>query len=250
MTNVKGLFPGLPEPHVEPSARWVRVRAADTWVADTRDALLLVWYGPGKLPTYCFPERDVRTDLFRPSEPGSYDLLVGGEVWPGVASRFRDPPRALAALDGYWTFTWDGRLRWFEEAMEVHVHARDPTKRVDTVPSERRVRVEVAGEVIAESSRAHALFETHLPTRWYLPAEDVRMDRLVPTDTVTRCPYKGTARYWSVHAGGEVHDDIAWSYAEPIPECPRIAGLICFFNERVDLVIDGVRQERPQSPWS
>jgi uncharacterized protein (DUF427 family) len=134
--------------------------------------------------------------------------------------------------------------------MEVFVHAKDPTKRVDVLPSERHVRVEIAGEPVAESRRPHALFETTLPTRWYLPADDVRWDLLEPSDTVTQCPYKGTARYWSVRAGGELYRDVVWSYPDPIPECPRIAGLICFFNEKVDVTVDGVREERPVTPWS
>lgn len=102
-------------------------------------------------------------------------------------------------------------MQWFEEALEIHVHARDPPKRVDAVPSERHVRVELAGELVAESRRPLALFETSLPTRWYLPAHDVAWDKLEPSDTVTQCPYKGTARYWSVRAGGQLHRDVAWS---------------------------------------
>ena len=136
-----------------------------------------------------------------------------------------------------WSFPWGGDVRWFEEATEVFVHARDPSKRVDAMQSERHVRVERDGELLAESRRPVALFETWLPTRWYLPPEDVRLDALTESGTVTRCPYKGTARFWS--APGKA--DIAWSYPEPIPECPRVAGLICFFNEHVDLTVDGER---------
>jgi uncharacterized protein (DUF427 family) len=227
---------GLPTPYVEPSPRWVRVRAGDEWVADSRRTLLLAWYGPAMLPTYCFPADDVRTDL----------LAALGDA----AVQLRDLPEPLSAADGTWTFSWDGRVQWFEEAMEVFVHAKDPTKRVDVIPSERHIRVEIAGEPVAESRRPHALFETTLPTRWYLPADDVRWDLLEPSDTVTMCPYKGTARYWSVRAGGRLHPDVVWSYPDPIPECPRIAGLICFYNEKVDLTVDGVPEERPQTPWS
>jgi uncharacterized protein (DUF427 family) len=164
-----------------------------------------------------------------------------------VATRFGDDDPAPT---GHWTFTWDGRLSWFEEAMEVAVHARDPTKRVDAMPSERHVEIRVGGELVAESRSAHALFETGLPTRWYLPARDVRHDLLEHSDTSTSCPYKGTARYWHVRVGGELHDDLAWSYPQPIPECPRIAGLIAFFNERVEVTIDGERQTAPRTPWS
>ena len=205
-------------------------------MADSRRALLLAWYGPGMLPTYCIPPEDVRTDL----------LAALGDA----AIQLHDLPASIEAANGMWTFTWDGRVQWFEEAMEVFVHAKDTSKRVDVVPSERHIRVDVAGEMVAESRRPHALFETPLPTRWYLPPDDVRMDLLEPSDTVTMCPYKGTARYWSVRAGGQLHRDLVWSYRDPIPENPRIAGLLCFFNEKVDLTIDGELEDRPDTPWS
>jgi uncharacterized protein (DUF427 family) len=249
----------LPPTRVEPSPRGVRVRAGDSLVADSRRALLLSWYGPGMLPTYCLPPEDVDTSLLtRAADPGPglggvtvpHDVRAGDRVLAGVAHLFRDPPQQLAALAGHWTFAWDAGLSWFEEAMEVHVHARDPRHRVDVVPSDRRVRVELDGVVLAESARPHALFETSLPTRWYLPADDVRDEALEPSDTVTSCPYKGTARYWSARVGDGLRRDVAWSYPDPIPECPRVAGLVCFFNERVDLVVDGERQDRPVTPWS
>jgi len=216
----------------DPTPRWIRVRAGDTWVADSRRAQLRIEYGPGRLPTYLLPAEDVRTDLL--TENG--DLHVDGRVIPGVARR-------EGAL---WTFAWDGRVSWFEEAAEVFVHPRDPRHRVDAIPSERHIEIRVDGELVADSRMPHALFETNLPIRWYLPAADVRGDLLEPSDTATACPYKGTARYWHVRG----HEDVAWSYPEPIPECPRIAGLIAFFDERVDLTIDGEPQERPVTPWS
>lgn len=236
-----------PPPRAEPTSRWIRVRAGDTWIADSRRARLIVWYGPGRLPTYALPAEDVRTDLLTPAG----DLRLGDRLLEGVATLLGDD--APPGTAGDWTFTWDGRVSWFEEATEVAVHARDPRHRVDAVQSERQVSVEIAGEVVAESRAAHALFETSLPTRWYFPPGDVRRDLLVPTDTTTRCPYKGTAsRYWSVRVGAELHRDLAWSYPEPIPECPRIAGLVAFLTERepVELVVDGERQERPVTPWS
>ena len=247
----------VPAPRVEPSPRWVRVRAGDRWVADSRRALLLAWYGPGMLPTYCFPADDVRIDLLRPSSGigtsplvVDHDVVSGDHVLERAAQLFMEFPPPLSDLKSHWSFAWDGRVSWFEEALEIHVHARDPSKRVDVVPSDRHVRVEIAGELVAESRRPHALFETSLPTRWYVPVDEVRWDLLEPSDTVTMCPYKGTARYWSVRAGGELHPDLAWSYPEPVVECPRIAGLVSFFNEKVDLVIDGVAQLRPVTPWS
>lgn len=254
------------EPSVEPSPRRVRVRAGDTLVADSTRALLLAWYAPGALPTYCLPAADVRTDLLRPSSPAgpghayghdvpfssAHDVVVGDDVVERAALLLSDVPDAISPVEGLWTFTWDDGLAWYEEALEVHVHARDPRKRVDVVPSDRHVRVELDGRVLAESRRAHALFETTLPTRWYFPPEDVNHDLLVESDTATSCPYKGTARYWSVRAadGDEVHRDLVWSYPEPVVECPRIAGLMCFFNERVDIVVDGEPQGCATTPWT
>ena len=233
------LFDLGPVPYVEPTPRWVRVRAGDDWIADSRRALLLSWYGPGRLPTYCFPEEDVRTDLLE----ADAKLAAAAQRLAGLA-----PP--LDAANGHWTFSWDGRVSWFEEALEVHVHARDPHKRVDVVPSERHVRIEVGGVTVAESRRPHALFETTLPTRWYLPFGDVRRDLLEPSATVTMCPYKGTAAYWSVRTGDGIARDVAWSYADPVPECPRIRGLVTFLNERADVHLDGELQPRPVSPFS
>jgi uncharacterized protein (DUF427 family) len=247
-----------PAPSVEPTSRRIRVRAGGTLIAESDRAQLLVWFGPGRLPTYCLPPEDVRAELMRPTEEQSagflvdHDIVVGGGVVRAAARLFRDSPPPLSDLDGYWTFTWDDGVQWYEEAMEVHVHARDPHKRVDAVPSDRHVRVEIEGVTVAESSHPLALFETHLPTRWYLPREDVRLELLTESDRTTRCPYKGTATCWSAQIGDnpERHRDIAWSYPDPIPECPRIAGLIAFFNERVELYLDSVLQERPRTPWS
>ena len=103
---------------------------------------------------------------------------------------------------------------------------------------------------MADTRRPVALFETGLPPRWYLPADDVRGDVLEPSDTVTSCPYKGTARYWHVRAGDGLLRDLAWSYPEPIPEQPRIAGLVAFFDERVEVTLDGEVQTPPVTPWT
>jgi uncharacterized protein (DUF427 family) len=112
------------------------------------------------------------------------------------------------------------------------------------------VEIRVGGETVARSIRPLLLFETQLPTRYYLPFEDVRAEFLEASDTVTECPYKGRARYWSIRAGGKFVRDAAWSYPDPIPENPKIRDLVCFFTERVDLVVDGVVQPRTVSPWS
>lgn len=150
-------------------------------------------------------------------------------------------PAAPPELAGLIAFYFDRMDRWLEEAEEIGVHPRDPYHRVDVVASDRHVRVLLEGEVLADSHRALALFETGLPVRWYLPREDVAA-HLEPSDTVTHCPYKGQASYYSV---GEQRD-LVWFYAEPLPEVGRIADRLCFFNERVDLELDGERGERPR----
>jgi uncharacterized protein (DUF427 family) len=132
----------------------------------------------------------------------------------------------------------------------VFVHPRSPYTRVDVLPSSRNVRVEIDGVVVAETTRAHVLHETGLPPRWYIPKDDVRMELFMPTNTASQCPYKGTAEYWTAQVGDREIADIAWSYPDPLPESQRIAGLISFYNEKVDLTIDGERQTRPRTKFS
>ena len=163
---------------------------------------------------------------------------------------YQDPLPDRADIKGRMAFYWHRMDAWFEEDDEVFVHPRDPYHRVDVLSSSRHVRVAVAGETVADTRRPWLLFETGLPTRYYIPKADVRMDLLVPTDSQTRCPYKGKARYWSARVGDTLEPDIAWSYPFPIPECPKIANLVAFYNERADIWVDGELQPRPKTPWS
>jgi uncharacterized protein (DUF427 family) len=250
-------------PHVEPTARWVRVRFAGQVIADSRRALLLTQYGGlDQLPTYYFPQADVRMDALGPGSeaPAGEDQGQGEVSWLTVelagkragdaAWIVRRPPSWLAPLAGHVSFAWGKMDGWYEEEEEVFVHARDPHKRVDVLPSSRHVRVVIAGQTLAETRRPLLLFETSLPTRYYIPREDVRMDLLEATGLKTRCPYKGIASYWTARVGGTQLQNVVWSYPDPIPECPRIRGLLAFFNERVDLYVDGALQPRPKTPWS
>jgi uncharacterized protein (DUF427 family) len=120
--------------------------------------------------------------------------------------------------------------------------------RVDALRSNRPVRVELEGAVLADSRSPVMVFETGLPTRYYLSRTDVDFGHLIPTDTVTACPYKGiTSGYWSVRAGGTVYGDLAWSYDFPARQLLPIAGMVAFYNEKVDIFLDGQRLERPQT---
>jgi uncharacterized protein (DUF427 family) len=242
---------------VEPSPRWVRVRFGGQTVADSRRVLLV--RDPGRVPVYYFPRADVRAELLPVAHDAAcpergaavcWTVRVGDwtaehAAWgPGAA------PPDRPVLRDHVTFEWAKMDAWFEEDDEVYVHARDPYKRVDVLHSSRHVRVVVAGEVVAETRRPALLFETGLPTRYYLPKADVRMDLLVPTPTETRCPYKGVASYYGVRIGSTVLPDLAWCYRHPIPECSKIENLVCFFNERVDHYIDGGLEARPRTRWS
>ena len=240
---------------LEPTPRRIRVRLGDRVVADSTRALLLIRYGPGGLPTYFLPREDVAVDALA-GEQRDDDGRSTWEVRAGSvradAAAWTGSPSDLAAhpdLDGHVTFSWR-QLDWYEEDEQVFVHARDPYHRVDALRSARRVEIRVAGETVATSSRPLLLFETGLPTRYYLPFTDVRAACLEPSDTVTTCPYKGRARYWSVRVGDVVVPDAAWSYPDPIPENPKIRDLVCFYTERVDLLVDGAAHDRTVSFWS
>jgi uncharacterized protein (DUF427 family) len=245
-------------PLVEPTPRWIRVRVGGELVADSHRALLHVEYGPGVLPrsflpTYYVPAEDVMPGaLVDPVEE------TGLTAWAVVAAGLRAddaawthhrPQSPLEALAGMVTFSWTDPVAWFEEDEPLLAHARDPHKRVDVVASSRAVRVEIDGVLVAESRRPLVLFETTLPVRYYLPPDDVLVE-LVPSMTRSVCPYKGVAAWWSARIGDREAEDIAWSYPSPVPENPRIAGLVCFRNERVDLTVDGQKLERPVTPWS
>ena len=241
---------------LEPSPKRVRVQLGGLTVADSGRAVL-VWEKP-YYPTYYFPIDDVRTDLLVP-DPGVshspsrgdgtlYTVTAGARTVPGAAVRYEQSP--IPQLRDLVRFDWDAMDHWFEEDEEVYTHPRDPYTRVDILASSRRVQVEVDGVTVADSTSPRLLFETGLPTRYYLPKTDVRMDLLRHTDTSTGCPYKGTAEYWSIDVNGRAYPDIAWSYKAPFAESQKIAGLIAFYNEKVGLVVDGLRLDRPQTKFS
>jgi uncharacterized protein (DUF427 family) len=236
--------------HVEPGLKRVRAYLAGQLVADTRRPLL-VWEVP-YYPAYYFPAADVRAELVRSGKADdavSYDVRVeNGAVAAGAARSYPDSP--IDKLRGMVRFDWSAMDEWLEEDEPVYTHPRDPYTRVDILASSRHVRVEIDGVTVADSPRPHILFETRLPPRYYLPLSDVRMDLLRPSDAKSHCPYKGTASYWSVDTGHEVHSDIVWMYRTPLPESQKIAGLACFYSEKVDLYVDGELQERPHTKFS
>lgn len=258
----------LDELRYEPTAKRIRALADGDTVVDTTGAVV-VWEPRRVVPTYAVPMADVRGELVVapvvdvPQEPrrlreglptvltpstafGAHTtagepltLRTTGGDRVGAAFRPADPD-----LAGFVLLDFDA-FDWLEEDDEIVSHPRDPFHRVDIRHGSRQVRVERDGQVLAESGRPVLVFETSLPMRTYLPRADVRLDLLEPSPTRTACAYKGVASYLA--RGGQ---DLAWTYEAPLPDAGELTGLVCFFDERVDLTVDGETRPRPVTPWS
>jgi uncharacterized protein (DUF427 family) len=266
----------LPTLRYEPIDKRIRGLLGDATVVDSTRALL-VWEPRRVVPTYAFPEADIDAEIV-PAGPadgadreasvlpmGAPPELAGVPVYdPSIPFGVRDTDGeqlsiraadgreaaafrpADAAFAGHVIVDFDGFDAWFEEDERNVGHPRDPFHRIDIVHSRRHVRVERDGAVLADSDYPYMLFEPPLPVRYYLPAEDVRMDLLSPSETRTFCAYKGEASYLADAAG----EDVAWTYPDPLREAAEVTDRISFFNEHVDIVVDGTPLERPRTPWS
>jgi uncharacterized protein (DUF427 family) len=246
----------------EPTQKRIRATADGATVVDTTRAML-VWEPKRIVPSYAVPETDVAGEIVGggdgAAEPSQPPMLAGRPVYdPSVPFAVHTAPGepvtvagaegfrpADPELAGYVVLDFKGFEAWYEEDERNLSHPRDPYHRIDIVHSSRHVRVEADGETLAESSRPYLLFETSLPARYYLLPEDVRLDRLAPSDTGTACAYKGQASYWALDGR-----DVAWYYPAPLREAAEITDRVAFFNERVDITVDGERLERPVTPWS
>jgi uncharacterized protein (DUF427 family) len=267
---------GLGELRHEPLTRRIRGTVGDDVVVDSTRAVL-VWEPRRVVPQYAVPATDVGAELrsgdaaapaaddvglrlpdvsARPvldpsipfavhtSEGDGVDVVTPVRTLAGAGFRIADPD-----LDGYVVLDFDAFDTWYEEDVRTVGHPHDPYHRIDALPSSRHVRLELDGEVLAESSRPVLLFESMLPMRFYLPRDDVRAE-LVPSPTRTTCAYKGHAGYWSPVVAGRPVPDLAWSYEDPLHDAAAVRGLVAFFDEQVDVVLDGERRERPITPWS
>jgi uncharacterized protein (DUF427 family) len=255
----------------EPTSKRIRASLDDQTVVDTTRALL-VWEPKRVVPSYAIPIDDIAGVIepasgTSPAAPPSEVQHLGDRVIldpsvpftahtaDGDPSTIRAPhgDRAAGAyrlsdpaLTGYVLVDFDGFDAWYEEDERNLAHPRDPFHRIDILHSSRHVRVELDGTVLAESTRPYLLFEEPLPVRYYFPVEDVRLDLLTPSDHVTYCAYKGRASYWSAATS----PDVAWTYRQPLREAAEITDRIAFFNERMDVIVDGERHGRPITPWS
>lgn len=240
----------------EPIERRVRASAgpgAEPIVDSTR--AVLVWEPRRVVPSYAVPLDDIRAELHAtPAE----NRHVDGVLHPGIPFTVHtaagDPVSiggregagfrlADTELAGYAVLDFDAFDEWYEEDERVAGHPRDPFHRVDVRRTARPVRIEAGGEVVAATTRARLLYETSLPTRFYLPREDIRAE-LLPSSKTSYCPYKGHASYWSLDAGGGRLEDLCWSYEQPLADVAAIAGLVAFWDDRVDVFLDGERRER------
>ena len=246
-------------PEVIESDKWVRVYFGGAVVADSKGPCLL--RAQGRLPVYYFPPEDVHMAHLKPSREGAevaaqgegpwpepparrqlFDVTAGGRQAQGAAWKVTGGKAEYEALEGYIAFAWAAMDGWFEEDWQIRVHPHDPYHRSDVRPSSRSVRVEVDGETVAETERPVIVFETGLPPRYYIPKMDVRMDRLRASEKTTHCAYKGTAPHYSlVRESDGPADNIAWYYPFPAPGFEQIQNLVAFYQELVDVFVDGRR---------
>ena len=253
----------------EPVAKRVRIEHGGETVAET-DRPLLVWEPRRIVPSYAVPIEDLRRELTTAPEPAdapdpaSFPVLHPGIPFsvhsaPGQPMTVGTAQGGLESaafqpsdpdLDGYVILDFRAFDAWYEEDERIVAHPQDPFKRISVRRSSRQVRIEVDGQVLAESERASMLYETGLPTRYYLPSADVRTELLIPSDRQTFCAYKGEASHWSVDLGERVHKNLVWTYREPLHDALPVRDLLAFYNERVDIIVDGVREERPVTVFS
>jgi uncharacterized protein (DUF427 family) len=254
----------------EPVTRRVRASLSGQPVLDTTDAVL-VWEPRRVVPMYAVPPGDLSATLVpgvAPEVPDRlppvlgpvhfgwhhtpgrvFDVVVGERTLPAAGFAPDDPD-----LGGRVVVEWLP-FDWVEENAAVVGHPHDPFKRIDLLPSDRHLQVSLGGTLLADTRDAIALHETHIPVRWYVPHDDVVTDLLVGSTSTTTCAYKGHAMYVSVAPGaiegiGSAGQDIAWTYTHPLAEVAAIKGMVCFYAERTDLVLDGVAVPRPVTPWS
>ncbi|MDQ1663961.1 MAG: hypothetical protein QOJ68_3941 [Blastococcus sp.] len=270
------LMDKLGELRHEPTAKRIRAVVAGGTVVDST-AALLVWEPRRVVPSYAVPVADVR-GVVVPVAPAGQAAADAGVPLPDFSRRpVLDPSVPFAAhtapgtvadvraggvtraaaglllddpdLAGYVVLDFAAFDEWYEEDDRNIAHPRDPFKRIDVLDSSRHVRVSIDGQLLAESGRPRILYETLLPPRYYLPREDVRVE-LLPSPTRSLCAYKGQASYWSPALGGGPVVDLAWSYARPLEDAVRVRGMVAFFDERVDVEVDGELRERPVTPWT
>jgi uncharacterized protein (DUF427 family) len=239
----------------EPIERRIRAQLGAEAIVDSTRALL-IWEPRRVVPSFAVPAEDIRVELtpapatngradgvLHPGIPFAVHTAAGEPVTirDRVGAGFRLADDDLA---GYVALDFDAFDAWYEEDERIAGHPREPFHRVDARRSARPVRIELGGEVVAETTSARLVCETQLPLRFYVPREDARVE-LHPSPRRSYCAYKGEASYWSLDAGGRRHENVAWSYEQPLADAAELTGLVAFWDELVDVYLDGERRERP-----
>ncbi|SPJ74545.1 uncharacterized protein FTOL_04276 [Fusarium torulosum] len=240
-----------------------RIRAIHnrTTIVDTTKAVYI--YEHDSFPTIYVPLVDVKNAKLTDQQNISVELkdraAVAQLVVPGhdgldevkidrVLHFFQDV--TLGPLSDTVRIEFRSIDQWLEEDEPIFVHAKDPFKRIDILRSERPIEVKVNGKTVAKATSSMHLLETSLPTRYYLPLTSVDQTVLRKSDLRTKCPYKGEAEYYHVVVDGKRFDNILWYYNHPTQESAGIARLVCFYNEKVDIILDGELQERPKTKFA
>jgi uncharacterized protein (DUF427 family) len=243
--------------YLERTPRRVRAVVDGEVVTDSTSAYLL--HETGLTPVYYLPRRDVREELLESSETSTHcpfkgdasywHLRAGNQLRHDAVWAYPEPIAGAPPLSDLLAFDFDAIDEWYEEAERIGVHPRDPYHRCDVVPSDRHVTIRVAGQVVAESVRATLLFETGLRPRYYLPPEDVDPAYLEESATATSCPYKGsTSRHHSIRVGDTLVEDALWVYDDPRDEVRGIAGLMGFYDEKLEVEDAPQRWQVPGRP--
>ncbi|KAK0702968.1 hypothetical protein B0T26DRAFT_658267, partial [Lasiosphaeria miniovina] len=233
----------------EPARRRVRGLAQGQWVFDTLNAEYVwehLYY-----PLFYIPLVDIESgpgNIAWSDAPDSRGFCSGTI---SVAQKMIEVVRLdRGPLKGLVKIPVNSLDAWFvEDEKLVGPHPKDPYKRIECLPSTREVLVQVAGVTVARSTHSVFLFETGLRTRYYLsPTSILDWSMLTPSTTTSFCPYKGQASYYHVKVpAGEntvTVEDAIWYYTYPTVESAQIQNRLCFYNEKVDIWLDGVKEDR------
>lgn len=242
------------DPQMAPGYKWIRGLLDGQVVVNSRE-YQFVWEIP-YWPWWFFPRDHVDGDLVESVDQDVVPSLPEGAVLYDLVFSDKTLTAAARAYPGHTdlqdlvTIDFGALDHWFEEDVEVFVHPRSPYTRIDALTSSRHIVVSIDGVEVANSHKPTVLFETGVPPRFYLPMTDVDLAVLVRNDRRSSCPYKGDATMFDAHIAGEVVRNAAWTYTLPRPEATPIAGQICFYDEKVDIDIDGERQRRPKTHFA
>jgi uncharacterized protein (DUF427 family) len=229
----------------EPLRRRMRVRFGGAWIADSEDVVLL--HEPGRYPVAYFPLSDITPDVLEPSGHTTRHRDLGRTSWYTVRSGEHSQPRAAwqhtdlpgyaSELNGRTAFAWRAMDAFYEEDERIVGHAADAYHRIDIRQTSRHLVVRHGDQVIADTTRPLALYESGFAPRWYVPRADVDQSALAPAQGQTFCPYKGLCSYYDI---GDAYR-AAWSYEDAWTEVRRVSGLVSFEPDKIEVSLDGTR---------